>query len=631
MHIKNKDLKDHINRRTRREIDPSGNASSKQPAHRFETAVGRRLTVVNAVAMQTRKVGDYIYRVEQPSVALGKTGEATVITVSTLSPWFEKLCILADILILHLLNEHDLLPILEERKRQGRPTIYELSDNILALHEGIGVRGWFSDPVNLALAFQYMRMADAVQVTGPGLAHQFGFINSRMVIFENQMATLGICERQASDRVILGWAGSSGHRRDIEAIRDVIAQTMRVCSHLDFAYMGDETTYRILSDVLPPGRIICSPPGTLDDYLRFLQKLDIGIAPLQDNPYNRCRSDVKYLEYASRGVVPVLSSLTPYNASVEHGETGFLYDSPEQLFSIISTLACDVDLRNRISSSAYAYVNQCRMEEKHVDNRLTFYASLIQSINNKIHQHPHIPMVRICEDADYFEIATSHVENLILEGINHEVAGIYEDAMKTYNLAAEESPDFSLPWFWLGYCSFRKGNPDAAQWFDKAIMRNPHSLRASWLKAKALQDRDPMAALQGLALLLKNWPAYAPAAVSMAELLESHGVYEEAMHWYSEALRSNPFCSPAALGLGRIYDIRGEKAQAGIGFGTAADLAPVWAEAQYRMARWCFSEDDLVQASEYCRRTLMSDSSHTGAHDLVVEIKKKMERMRSFQ
>jgi hypothetical protein len=160
------------------------------------------MLIVNAVTMLTRKVGDYLYRVEQPSVAMGKTGKAVVVTVGTISPWFEKLCLIADVLILHLLSEHDLLPIIEERKRQGRPTVYELSDNIMALHEGVGIQGWFSDPVNLALAIQYMRMADVVQVTGRGLAEQFGFINTRMVTFENQMATLGIVERRDSGRII---------------------------------------------------------------------------------------------------------------------------------------------------------------------------------------------------------------------------------------------------------------------------------------------------------------------------------------------------------------------------------------------------------------------------------------------
>lgn len=631
MHIENLDVRYIIDRRTCQNVNTSGKAISPQPAQRRKTAIGHRLTIVNAVAMLTRKVGDYIYRVEQPSIALGKTGEATVITVSTLSPWFEKLCISADVLILHLLTEHDLLPIIEERKRQRLPTIYELSDNIMALHEGVGVRGWFSDPVNLALAFQYILMADAVQVTGFGITDQFRFIDVPMVVFENQMATLGKAGRQASDRVILGWAGSSGHRGDIEAVKDVIAQAMGVCSHLDFAYMGDEAIYHLLSTALPAGRTIFTPPGTLEDYLDFLQTLDIGMAPLQDNPYNRCRSDVKFIEYASRGVVPVLSSLTPYQASVQPGETGFLYDSPQQLLSILLTLSCDTGIRDRISRAAYDYVKRCRREDVHTESRLAFYKSLIQSRKDGRALPPEIPLVRRVEDADYFEIATSNVETLVLEGINYEVDGVYENAVRTYHRATEENPDYSLPWFWLGYCSLRAGNPDASQYFDKAIKRNPHSLRASLLKAKALQDRDPMTALQVLATLLERWPGYAPAAVSMAELLELHGVYVEAMHWYNAALRANPFCSPAALGLGRIHDIQGQKKDAGVGFGTAADLAPSWAEAQYRMAQWCFSGNDMEQAAEYCSRTLLADLSHSGAKDLIEEIKKKIKLTTSFQ
>ena len=136
--------------------------------------------------------------------------------------------------------------------------------------------------------------------------------------------------------MIVGWAGSSGHKRDIEAVSDAIAQVMRACSQVDFAFMGDEEIYRSLSAVLPSGRITYTPPGTLEEYLVFLQKLDIGIAPLQDNPYNRCRSDVKFLEYASRGVVPVLSSLTPYKASAQQGETAFFYESPWQLVEILT-------------------------------------------------------------------------------------------------------------------------------------------------------------------------------------------------------------------------------------------------------------------------------------------------------
>jgi len=574
------------------------------------------MLIVNAVAMQTRHVGDYIYRVEQPSIAMGKTGKATVVTVNTVSPWFETLCQSADLLILHLLSEHDLLPIIEERRRNGRPTLYELSDNILSLHGGIGIRGWFSDPVNLALAFQYMRLAHAVQVTGPGLAEQFAFVNPQVIVFENQIAKLDEYKRKTGQRVILGWAGSSGHKRDIEEILDVIADVIREFSHVDFALMGDRAIYEQFIAVLPPERVFYTPPGTLEEYLAFLQRLDIGIAPLQDNPYNQCRSDVKFLEYASRGVVSVLRSLGPYSVSAEHGKTGFLYNTPQQLSEILSQLVSDMPLRERISRNAYEYVENFRNEDLHADRRLDFYAGFIPAnhCNSSISQG--IPLVRYYEGSEYYEAATCEAESLLLDGIRLASSGKDDIAIETFFRSADALPWYSLPWFWLGYHALRRGDPQAPRWFDEAIKRNPRSLRSYWLKAKSLKDRNPSSAFSGLAELLKRWTSYAPAAFSMGEILEANGAYDESQHWYNDALRINPFFSSAALGLGRIYEISGETEKAGLAYGTAADLAPCWAEAQYAMSLWYFSRRDHGKAVEYCSRALMIDKNHAGAQDL---------------
>lgn len=580
------------------------------------------MLIVNAVAMLTHSVGDYIYRVEQPSIALGKTGKVTVITIHNISPWFETLCLSADVLILHLLSEHDLLPIIEERKRRGLPTVYELSDNIMSLHSGVGIRRWFSDPVNLALAFQCMTMSDAVQVTGQGLYEQFAFTNTRMVIFANQMNTLCMTKKPRKDRVMLGWAGSSGHKQDIEEILDVISLVMQDNNHVDFAIMGDEAIYRATTSVIPAGRVFHTPPGTLEEYLTFLQNLDIGIAPLQDNPYNCCRSDVKFLEYASRGVVPVLRSLTPYNITAKDGKTAFLYETPQQLAEILKRLACDTNLRNRLRSAAYDYVKDYRTENIHAERRLDFYSNLIDQSKMATALPPGVPLVRCCSGSEYYEVSTSHAESLIMEGIQHEAIGNYEEARKAYHLAAESRSDYALPWFWLGYSCLRQGvtAADTAGWFDEAINRNPRSLRAHWLKAQALKGGDPVTAFEGLATLLKHWPAYAPAAFSMAEILETHGVFEEARRWYDEALQSNPFFSPALVGLGRIYNILGESEKAAVAYETAADLAPAWAEAQYCIACLCFSRNDREKAVEYCSRTLIADSSHAGVQNLLNNI-----------
>jgi len=66
-----------------------------------------------------------------------------------------------------------------------------------------------------------------------------------------------------------------------------------------------------------------------DDYRRYascLRTLDVNAAlvPLEDNEFNRCKSNIKWLEYSAAGVPGAYSDVTPYRSSVGHRETGLL-------------------------------------------------------------------------------------------------------------------------------------------------------------------------------------------------------------------------------------------------------------------------------------------------------------------
>ncbi|MFQ5686570.1 MAG: hypothetical protein ACE5GV_07915, partial [Candidatus Scalindua sp.] len=260
------------------------------------------LLIVNAVAMQTSGVGDYVYRVEQPSIAMGNVPGVTVINVSTISPYFEVLCLQADVLILHLLTEHDLLPIIEKRKQNNLATVYEISDNFAAIKPDGGIKNWFSDPVNMASAIQLIRLADAAQVTGEGLLERLGALNSNIAIFENQISEP--CEYRkttGSDSIVIGWGGSSGHTEDLKHIKQSIVDICSRYPDVRFSFMGDEDQFVNIFSCISESKKTYTPPGTLNDYFSFLETLDIGIATMLDTPYNHCRSDIKFVEYASRG------------------------------------------------------------------------------------------------------------------------------------------------------------------------------------------------------------------------------------------------------------------------------------------------------------------------------------------
>ena len=51
------------------------------------------------------------------------------------------------------------------------------------------------------------------------------------------------------------------------------------------------------------------------DYIRLLKNLniDIGIALLQDNNFNKCKSNIKALEYTALDIPGIYSNITPYS------------------------------------------------------------------------------------------------------------------------------------------------------------------------------------------------------------------------------------------------------------------------------------------------------------------------------
>ncbi|MDF1513903.1 MAG: glycosyltransferase, partial [Anaerolineae bacterium] len=80
--------------------------------------------------------------------------------------------------------------------------------------------------------------------------------------------------------------------------------------------------------------------------------IDIGIAPLRDCLFNRCKSGLKYLEYSILGVPGVYSTPGPYTHLVQPGETGLLAQNIMEWDSALRQLIDNETMRKRIGYSA---------------------------------------------------------------------------------------------------------------------------------------------------------------------------------------------------------------------------------------------------------------------------------------
>jgi glycosyltransferase involved in cell wall biosynthesis len=85
---------------------------------------------------------------------------------------------------------------------------------------------------------------------------------------------------------------------------------------------------------------------------------DIGLAPLQDTPYNRARSELHWLEYSLAGAPTIVSGMTgpnPYDV-VRDGVDGLVAQTPADWARRLRSLAASPDLRAELAGRARARV-----------------------------------------------------------------------------------------------------------------------------------------------------------------------------------------------------------------------------------------------------------------------------------
>jgi hypothetical protein len=101
----------------------------------------------------------------------------------------------------------------------------------------------------------------------------------------------------------------------------------------------------------------------------------VALLPLSDTPFNRCKSDLKFLEAAGHSVA-ALASPTVYEGSIEPGRTGILCRTAGEFGSSLQRLIDDAPLRQSLGKAARQWVAQHRLLADHYTKRAAWYRQL---------------------------------------------------------------------------------------------------------------------------------------------------------------------------------------------------------------------------------------------------------------
>jgi hypothetical protein len=96
-----------------------------------------------------------------------------------------------------------------------------------------------------------------------------------------------------------------------------------------------------------------------DDYLalQLTRHWQVGLAPLLENPFNRCKTDNKYREYGAFGLAGVYSHVSPYQDVVQHGVTGLLAtNTPADWLNALQQYINQPQYPQRIAQQAFTHI-----------------------------------------------------------------------------------------------------------------------------------------------------------------------------------------------------------------------------------------------------------------------------------
>lgn len=221
---------------------------------------------------------------------------------------------------------------------RARKLVYDFDDAVM-LDEEPDEKGDFLNPARNRRFLRMIRAVDMVIAGNDYLGELALTAGAKKVRIIPSFPSPIKARKKDDGNCVLGWMGSAGNLKYLEAIAPAVKAVMDKCPGLEFRVVtdGHSPLLEEIGAVFKPW----SESGEAAD----LSDFDIGIMPLADNPWTHGKCGFKLLQYFS-AARPVVSSPVGVNSQiVRDGVNGFLASTMDQWSERILTLVSDAKLR----------------------------------------------------------------------------------------------------------------------------------------------------------------------------------------------------------------------------------------------------------------------------------------------
>lgn len=310
----------------------------------------------------------------------------------------------SDILILQKQVNQKALPYVNYAKSKGKKIVCEVDDDYFNIPSWNPAYKHFQGRGEELVNFY--KMADAMTVTTDHLKKEMSKYNPNVNVLANSLDISYLdkikdltkeekyahlkyltndrksieteeAEKMMEGKTIIGWGGSPSHLRDLQQATPALIKLCKENKEVMLIMMACSTDE--LMDSIPKEQMLVVNPVPIFLYPKNLhvQKWDIGICPIEDNTFNRSKSNLKYLEFSYNKFACVCSNVENYANTVTHQENGILSDNDtESWYTNLIDLIKNKEVRDNMSTSAEKFIR----DKFDIRDNITGWYDLYQSL-----------------------------------------------------------------------------------------------------------------------------------------------------------------------------------------------------------------------------------------------------------
>lgn len=288
------------------------------------------------------RLGQYVNRVDEVEVVGILIFQNGIFGVRD---WNMKMHWDCDIIVMQRVMFEDVPERIKEAQANGQIIVNDLDDWYWGLSTSNGA--WAashpknSPGENVNHYKKTLSRSNAVTVSTPYLADRVSrFVRCPIEVIPNFVDVGKFTPRKPtkSDVPIVGWVGSTAHRSgDLEILVGMLS-SMLDSGKIRLHHSGHVEQHRPFAEIVrvsteSVSTLPMAEPSKYPDLFTF----DIGLVPLSDVPFNRAKSAIKGLEYASAGVPFIASDLDEYR-SLNKAGIGRIAKKPRHWMNQIESL-----------------------------------------------------------------------------------------------------------------------------------------------------------------------------------------------------------------------------------------------------------------------------------------------------